>query len=107
MHSSVPITFLFNDFPRPVAEHLAAALSWHPSTYILGIHVNYAAWKDIPSVYLLCTRDQVISLEMQRHFAEMASAETESCDAGHMVMLSQPSRVVEFVVNAATAVEGQ
>lgn len=106
MYSRNPLPFLFNDFTRPAAELHAVALSWHPATYIPSIHVNYAAWREIPSVYLLCTLDRVIPLEMQRQIAAMAGAETESCNAGHMVMLSQPERVVEFVVKAAAAAEG-
>ena len=31
----------------------------------------------------------------------MAGAETESCDAGHMVVWSQPEKVVEVVLKAA------
>ena len=103
MHSRDPIPSLFNDFPPAVVEKHAAALSWQPSTYISSIHVNYGAWKDVPSVYLYCTQDQVIPLEIQRQIAAMAGSETESCDAGHMVTLSQPERVVEFVVKAAAA----
>ena len=105
MHSRDPIPSLFNDLSPASAEKHAAALSWQPSTYVSGIHVNYGAWKDVPSVYLYCTQDQVIPLVMQRQIAAMAGAETESCDAGHMVMLSQPERVVEFVVKAAAAAE--
>ena len=35
----------------------------------------------------------------------MAGAETESCDAGHMAMVSRPERVMEFVRKAAGEVE--
>ena len=101
MRSKDPLRSLFNDFPAAEAERFAKELSWQPSTYIETVHVTYCAWKDIPSVYLCCTQDQVIALEMQRQFADMAGAKMESCDAGHMVVLSQPERVVEFVTRAA------
>ena len=102
MHSRDPLSLLFNDFPPTLAETYASGLSWQPSTWIPSIHVNYGAWKDIPSAYLYCTEDRVIPLEAQREIAAMAMAEeTESCDAGHMVMLSQPGRVVEFVLKMA------
>ena len=101
MHSRDPIPSLFNDFPADEAEKYAKALSWQPSTYVESIHIEYGAWKDIPSVYLYCTQDQAIPLEFQHQLAAMAGAETESCDAGHMVTLSQPERVVEFVKKAA------
>ena len=101
MYSRDPIRSLFNDFPPAEAEKHAQNLSWQPAAYIESIHVSYCTWKDIPSVYLCCTRDQVIPLEVQHQIAAMAGAETESCDAGHMVILSQPERVVEFVRKAA------
>lgn len=101
MHSKDPLRSLFNDIPAAAAEKYAKELSWQPSTYIETIHVTYCAWKDIPSVYLCCTQDQIIPLEMQHRLADMAGARTESCDAGHMVILSQPERVVEFVTGAA------
>lgn len=55
-------------------------------------------------MFLCCAQDQVIPLEVQRQIAEMAGAEMETCDAGHMVILSQPERVVEFVREAAGGV---
>lgn len=69
--------------------------------YIESIHVSYCAWKDIPSVYLCCTKDRIIPLNVQHKIAAMAGAKIESCDAGHMVVLSQPERVVEVVRRAA------
>ncbi len=101
MHSRDPVASLLNDLPPADAEKYANELSWQPATYVESIYVDYCAWKDIPSVYLLCTRDQVIPIEVQRQIAAMAGAETESCDAGHMVTLSQPERVVGFVRWAA------
>ena len=101
MYPVNPLPSLFNDFPADEASAYAQALSWQPSTYIESIYVSYCAWKEIPSVYLCCAQDRVIPLEVQRQIAAMAGAETESCDAGHMVILSQPERVVEFVRRAA------
>lgn len=101
MHPRSPLTNLFHDFPASEAEIHAKSLSWQPATYIESIHVSYCAWKDIPSVYLCCTQDRIIPLEVQHEIAAMAGARTESCEAGHMVILSQPERVVEVVMGAA------
>ena len=43
----------------------------------------------------------MIPLRFQKQIAAGAGAETEDCDAGHMVILSQPERVAEFVRKAA------
>lgn len=104
MYPLNPLPSLFNDIPAPLADDYAQSLSWQPSTYVDSIHVDYCAWKEIPSVYLCCAQDQVIPLEVQRQIAEMAGAKMETCDAGHMVILSQPERVVEFVREAAGGV---
>lgn len=101
MYCRDPVHTLFNDLSAAEAEKHAQELSWQPATYVESIYINYCAWKDIPSVYLCCTRDQMIPLGFQHHIAVMVGAETESCDAGHMVVLSQPERVVEFVRKAA------
>lgn len=52
-------------------------------------------------MYLCCTQDRIIPLEFQRKIAAMAGAEMESCEAGHMVILSQSELVVETVLGAA------
>ena len=104
MYAKSPLTTLFHDFPAAEAEIHARPLSWQPATYIESVHVSYCAWKDIPSVYLFCTQDRIIPLEVQCKIAAMAGARTESCEAGHMVILSQPDRVVEVVLGAAREV---
>ena len=101
MYCRSPLSAFFHDFPAAEAETRAQELSWQPATYIDSIHVSYCACKDIPSVYLCCTQDRIIPIEIQCQIAAMAEAETESCDAGHMVILSQPERVVELVRKAA------
>ena len=59
------------------------------------------AWRDIPSVYLLCTKDQCIPIDWQRGFAEKAGCKVVECDAGHMPQLSQPQTVVDLVIQVA------
>lgn len=103
MYSRDPLADLFHDLPAIEATKGAEGLSWQPATYVESIHVSYGAWKEIPSVYLCCTQDRVIPVGAQQQMAAMAGAETESCDAGHMVPLSRPERVVEFVCRAAAA----
>lgn len=101
MYPYSPLTTLFHDVPLAEAEEYAKSLSWQPAEYRESIHVSYCAWKDTPSVYLCCSEDRILPLESQRKMADLAGAEVESCDAGHMVVLSQPERVVEVVLGAA------
>lgn len=99
------VSSLFNDLPIAEAEERVKELCWQPATYVESIHITYCAWKEIPSVYLCCTQDRIIPLEIQCQIAAMAGAETESYDAGHIAMVSRPERVVEVVRKAAGEVE--
>lgn len=96
-----PIPLFFNDIPLAEAERHLQSFTWQPANYLKHIHITYGAWKEIPSVYLFCEKDKVIPLEIQQGIAQMAGAETESCDAGHSVMLSQPERCVDVIRKAA------
>lgn len=99
MYVQDPLNTLFNDsYDREAARNL----SWQPATYIESVRITYCAWKDIPCDYLCCTKDQITPLEAQEKIAAAVGAKrVEKCDAGHMVCLSQPERVVEFVRKAA------
>ena len=63
--------------------------------------VTYAGWNNTPSVYLCCEVDAVIPPALQHQMVEMAGSEVETCDAGHMVMLRLPEKVVEVIRKAA------
>jgi pimeloyl-ACP methyl ester carboxylesterase len=63
--------------------------------------VAHAAWKDIPSYYLLATGDRAIKPELQRYMAERIGAQTLEIDASHVPFLSQPEAVAEFIIKAA------
>lgn len=65
---------------------------------------RYCGWREVPSVYLVCKSDGCIPVALQRQFAELAGSKVEECEAGHMVMLSMPDRVVEVIKDAIKAV---
>ncbi|KAL9598130.1 MAG: hypothetical protein Q9219_004686 [cf. Caloplaca sp. 3 TL-2023] len=100
MYCHSPKTLLFNDLPSSTADDWASKLSCQPSTGWGGI-VDYAGWKDVPSVYVVCERDAILGMEMQMEMAERAGSVVERCDAGHCCMISRPARVVEVLRKAA------
>lgn len=95
-----PRNSLFNDMSDAEAEKWAAVLECQPSSG-WNDKCTYAGWKDVPSVYLVCENDAAIPLELQMQVASLAGSEVVTCSAGHMVMLSQPEKVVEVVRKAA------
>lgn len=60
-----------------------------------------AAWKEIPSYYLVATGDRAIRAALQRHMVQRAGAKSVEVDASHVPFLSQPEAVIRFIGQAA------
>ena len=73
----------------------------HSSTFAQQYEV--AAWKEIPSWYLVATEDQAINPELQRMFAERMNATTDEVTSSHVPFASQPEAVVTIIKKAAEA----
>jgi pimeloyl-ACP methyl ester carboxylesterase len=63
-----------------------------------------AAWRTIPSWFLIGTRDTVIPPDRQRFMAERAGARTVEIDASHVSLISRPGAVTALIVAAARTV---
>lgn len=66
-----------------------------------------AAWKDIPSWYLVGAEDQAINPALQRVFAERIKATTEEVKSSHVPFASQPAVVARFIGRAAEAISAR
>lgn len=73
----------------------------HSSTFAQQYEV--AAWKEIPSWYLVATEDQAINPELQRMFAQRMNATTDEVTSSHVPFASQPEAVVAIIKKAAEA----
>ncbi|WP_394840761.1 alpha/beta hydrolase [Pendulispora brunnea] len=60
-----------------------------------------ASWRDIPSTYIVCDRDEAIPPEIQKAMAAQASR-VEHLDAGHSPFLSRPRELSELIATLAT-----
>lgn len=69
----------------------------HQSLAVLGQSARAAAWKHVPTTYLLCEQDLGTSAERQRAFASRA-ASVVSIDAGHHPFLSRPGEVRDLIL---------
>ncbi len=67
------------------------------SLQVLGQPVGAAAWKQVPSTYLVCAQDRGTPPERQREFARRAG-EVVELDAGHHPFLSQPAAVRDLLL---------
>jgi hypothetical protein len=59
--------------------------------------IAYCGFKDVPSVYLVCEGDRLLPIDLQLNFASTAGSEIIRCEAGHMIHVSMPEKVVEVV----------
>lgn len=66
---------------------------------------TYAAWKDVPSAYLYCTRDQAIPFAVQKLMVEQTGKgygiRTEILDASHSPFISKPEETALAIRRAA------
>ncbi|RDW64594.1 hypothetical protein BP6252_10245 [Coleophoma cylindrospora] len=100
MFCADPMSLLMNDLPADIGKSWVEKLQRQPATGWADA-IEYCGWEAVPSVYVLATKDACIPIEMQTQAAELASSKLEKVDCGHMVMLSQPNKVVEIVRRAA------
>jgi pimeloyl-ACP methyl ester carboxylesterase len=91
-----PRDVLFNDFSDTEAEKWMKEMKAQPMESWNGT-TQYCGWQDVPSTFLICEKDQVLPIQYQLQCAEMAGSKIERCEAGHMVMLSKPEKVVEVI----------
>ena len=94
---------LFNDAPDAVAESWLARFQCQPAKGWDG-EITHNGAMDALSTYLICESDVAVPPTIQQRFADLAGSEVEHCDAGHMVMISQPQTVAEIVKRAARSI---
>jgi pimeloyl-ACP methyl ester carboxylesterase len=63
--------------------------------------INVAAWKTIPSWFLISTEDRAIDPDQQRYGAKRMGAQVMEINASHLSMLSKPKEVSEIIEAAA------
>lgn len=100
-----PAFYFYNDLSPDEAKQwsdLLLPMSWHA----MEGETSYAAYADIPSRYLLCTRDNCMPFVAQQGMVQAAVAagaklETEEVDAGHSPFLSKVAETSAFIRRTA------
>ena len=70
-----------------------------------GESVPQAAWKTIPSWYIVAQEDQALNPNLQRFFAKRISAKTIEIKSSHVPFISHPAEVARWIEQAAIAAE--
>ena len=88
------------DLPASQARVMAATQKpLHNSAF--GAMVPEAAWKTIPSWYIVSSNDRAINPDLERFYAKRAGAKTTEIASSHVAFLSHPKEVVKVIENAA------
>lgn len=66
-----------------------------------GETVPTAAWKTIPSWYIVSTEDRAINPDLERYYAKRIGATTTEIKASHVPFLSHPKEVARVIEAAA------
>lgn len=97
----------FHDLPDEYAQHWSALFKPH-SLGAMWSKQTYAAWKDIPSTYVMCDQDRVVSVEKQeemiknaRELQPKAFDVVERLASGYESILSKVDEMVKIVEKAA------
>jgi pimeloyl-ACP methyl ester carboxylesterase len=72
---------------------------------IFGEPSGAAAWKTIPSWYIVAKQDHAINPDLERFFAKRMKATTTELDSSHVPFISQPSQVVKILEDAAASLK--
>lgn len=86
----------------PVAETKVAAATQKPIIgSAFGSSPDQAAWKTIPSWYIVSQDDKAISPDLERFYAKRMNAKTTEVKASHVAFLSHPDVVARVIEEAA------
>jgi len=98
--------FLYIDrahFPADEARIMAATQK-PVNASVFGASVDKAAWKTIPSWYLVTQDDQAINPELERFYAKRMGAKATEIKSSHVPFLSHPQEVVQLIEQADAGV---
>lgn len=88
----------------PLVETNVMAVTQKPLTSsVFTATTQVAAWRTIPSWFVVAENDNVINPDLERFFAKRMSAETTEIDSSHVVFMSHPEEVVDVIEAAARA----
>ena len=93
----------YNDCPLHVVEDQKKHIRPIPPSVLSAHKARYAAWKHIPSTYLVCEQDNAVPLAAQEALISQPGAQfrVERCPASHSPFLSMPDLTAEVVRRAA------
>jgi pimeloyl-ACP methyl ester carboxylesterase len=97
----------YHDVDPALARRAAARLRPFQKTGYAVIETSkVAAWRTIPTTYVVCTEDRMIHPDTQRDMAAAAGAEVVEWQSSHSPFLSHPGLVADLVARRAAPAPG-
>jgi pimeloyl-ACP methyl ester carboxylesterase len=88
----------------PTRQTRAMAVAQRPvHSAVLGQSLPAAAWRTIPSWYLVAQDDRAINPQLERFYARRMNARTSEIKSSHLPFISHPRTVAALIVEAARA----
>jgi pimeloyl-ACP methyl ester carboxylesterase len=81
---------------------VAAATQKPVSNSVFGASTPQAAWRTIPSWYMVATEDHAINPNLERFYAKRMKAHTTEVKSSHIMYISHPADVAKVIEDAAT-----
>ena len=86
----------------PEEDAKVAAVTQKPvHSSVFGASVPEAAWKTIPSWFLVSQEDHAINPDLERFYAKRMNAKTSEIKASHVAFISHPDVVAKLIEQAA------
>jgi pimeloyl-ACP methyl ester carboxylesterase len=86
----------------PHTEKQTLAVTQGPvAAAAFGTPATAPAWYRKPSWYMVASEDRVISPQLEAMMAQTINAETITVHSSHVIMLSRPETVADFIAHAA------
>jgi pimeloyl-ACP methyl ester carboxylesterase len=102
----VSLAAFYHDVEPALARQAAARLRPFQKTGYAVVETDaVAAWRTIPTTYVVCAEDRMIHPDTQRDMAAAAGAEVVEWSSSHSPFLSHPDLVADLVAQRAGAAE--
>ena len=82
-------------------QHNLAVTQGPIAEVAFGTPATAPAWRAKPSWYMVASEDRVISPRLEAMMAQTINAETVTVHSSHVIMLSRPEAVADFIARAA------
>jgi len=98
------IKYFAGDLPEQ-EQKVVWAVQGVPVPDLLDQKLEGIAWRTKPSWYIVAKNDHTVHPDLQRFVAKRMRATTYEADSSHVLMLSNPSLVIDVIRTAANAVQ--